>query len=229
MPFVASVITFVFAGMVFRRYTFRKGLHLLIWGVGLTLYAIGESMEAIHGAIGWNPLVFRLWYLCGAILVAAWLGQGTVYLLARRSWANALLAILLLGSLFAAFRVFTAHLDPALLPGTQLSGDAITTGGVRILTPFFNIYGTIALVGGAIYSAAVYWRRRIFPNRVVGNVLIAVGALAPALGGTLSRFGLTEYLYLSEFVGAVLMFIGFLRATTPIEERKPARSIGDVS
>jgi len=219
MPFISSVITFVFALTVFRRYTVRKGLHLLIWGVGLTLYAIGGAMETINGALGWNPLVFRLWYLCGAILVAAWLGQGTVYLLARRSWANALLVILLLGSLYGAFKVFTAQLDPTLLPGTQLSGHAITSGGVRILTPFFNIYGLITLVGGAIYSAGVYWRRRIFPNRVVGTILIAVGALSPALGGTLSRFGLTEYLYLSELLGAILMFIGFLRATAPAEAK----------
>ncbi len=218
MPFVTSLITFVFAGLVFRRYTRRKGPHLLIWGVGLTVYAIGALMEAVNGAMGWNPLVFRLWYLCGAILAAAWLGQGTVYLLARRSWANILLVILLLGSLFGALRVFTAGLDPALLEGTQLSGQAISRG-VRILTPFFNIYGTVALVGGAAYSAWFFWRKRAMLHRVIGNVLIAVGALSPALGGTMSRFGLSEYLYVSEFLGAILMFIGFIRATTPMKEK----------
>jgi len=218
MPFVTSVITFIFAGMVFRRYTLRKGFHLLIWGFGLTLYAVAESMAAINGALGWNPLVFRLWYLCGAILVAAWLGQGTVYLLARRSWANVILIVLVLGSLYATFRVFTAGLDPTLLPGAQLSGHAIATGGVRILTPFFNIYGLIALAGGAIYSTVVYWRRRAFGNQAVGTILIALGALAPGLGGALSRFGLTEYLYLSEFLGTVLMFIGFILATSQTKE-----------
>ena len=218
LPFVTAVITFIFAGMVFRRYALRKGVHLLIWGIGLTLYAIAESMAAIHGALGWNPLVFRLWYLCGAILVAAWLGQGTVYLLARRSWANALLIVLLLGSLYAAFKVFTAEVDPTLLVGAGLSGHAIVTGGVRILTPFFNIYGLVALAGGAIYSTIVYWRRRAFGNRAIGMILIAVGALAPGLGGALSRIGLTEYLYLSEFVGAVLLFIGFILSTSRSKE-----------
>ena len=218
LPFVTAVITFIFAGMVFRRYALRKGVHLLIWGIGLTLYAIAESMAAIHGALGWNPLVFRLWYLCGAILVAAWLGQGTVYLLARRSWANALLIVLLLGSLYAAFKVFTAEVDPTLLPGAGLSGDAIVTGGVRILTPFFNIYGLVALAGGAIYSTFVYWRRRAFGTRAIGMILIAVGALAPGLGGALSRIGLTEYLYLSEFVGAVLLFLGFILSTSRSKE-----------
>ncbi len=60
---------------------------------------------------------------------------------------------------------------------------------------------------------------------MIGNLLIALGAMAPALGGTLSRFGLKDYLYLSELVGAVVMFIGFWWATRrrapclPPEER----------
>lgn len=214
LPFVTSLITFVFAGLVFYRYSVRKGAPLLLWGIGLTVYAIAESMAAVHGSVGWNPLVFRLWYLCGAILAAAWLGHGTVHLLMRRSWANVLLVILLLGSLYAAVKVFTAQVDPTLLLGAELSGHAITSGGVRILTPFFNIYGLVALAGGAIYSTIVSLRRRAFGSRALGLILIAVGALAPGLGGTLSRVGLTEYLYLSEFLGAVLMFSGFILSTS---------------
>ncbi len=42
-------------------------------------------------------LVFRLWYLFGAILVAAWLGQGTVYLLVKPRWANILMIVLGIG------------------------------------------------------------------------------------------------------------------------------------
>jgi hypothetical protein len=55
-------------------------------------------------------------------------------------------------------------------------------------------------------------------HRSIGNVLIAVGAILPAFGGTFSRAGFSGALYISEFLGAILIFIGFLRATTPIEE-----------
>jgi hypothetical protein len=60
-------------------------------------------------------------------------------------------------------------------------------------------------------------------NRAIGNVLIAAGALAPAIGGSLSRLGNTEFLYVSELVGVVLMFVGFVRATTPMPTRARAR------
>jgi hypothetical protein len=223
LPFSSSIISFIFAFFVFKRYVKRHGPHLLFWGIGMVFYGIGGFCEAYHAALGWNPLIFRLWYLFGAMLVAAWLGQGTVYLLAKARWANALMVLLVLGSLFGAYRVFSAQLDPAqmvtsLHTGSEMSGQAIVTSGVRVLTPIFNLYGTVTLVGGALYSAWIFWRKRVLLHRVIGNVLIATGALLPAFGGAFSRFGIGGVLYMSEFLGAVLMFIGFMRAVTPMKE-----------
>jgi hypothetical protein len=228
LPFASSVISFVFAFFVLRRYLTRKGAHLLLWGVGMIFYGLGGFCEAYYGAFGWSPSIFRLWYLFGAILVAAWLGQGTVYLLARRRWANGLMLLLGLGSLYGLVRVFGAQLDPSLMTsslhtGSELSGHAIVTPGVRTLTPFFNLYGTVTLVGGAAYSAWIFWRKRVLLHRTIGNILIAVGAMLPAFGGAFSRFGLAGALYLGELLGAVLIFLGFIRATTPM-----ARSQRDV-
>jgi hypothetical protein len=231
LPFASGLISTIFAVLVLRRYAAhrrdgRRAAHLLLWGIGMVFYAIGGYCEAYYGAFGWNSLVFRLWYLCGAILVAAWLGQGTVYLLANRKWANVLMIVLGAASLYAAIRVFTATLDPSLMTesvhtGSELSGHAIVTGGVRGLTPFFNLYGTVTLVGGALYSSWIFWRKRILLHRTIGNILIAVGAMLPAFGGTFSRFGLPNALYLGELLGTILMFVGFIRATTPMGSERP--------
>jgi hypothetical protein len=226
LPFVSCIVCLTFAFLIFRRFSYRKAPHLLLWGIGMVFYAIGGFCEAYYTAFGWNPLIFRLWYLFGAILVAAWLGQGTVYLLIRKPyWANGLMTLLVLGSLYSLWRVFTAQLDPAQLTsslhtGSVLSGIAIVSPGVRTLTPFFNIYGTLTLVGGAIWSAWTFWQKHILPHRAVGNLLIAAGALLPAFGGSFSRFGFAGALYLSELLGAVLLFIGFIRATTPLKATK---------
>jgi hypothetical protein len=87
-----------------------------------------------------------------------------------------------------------------------------------VLTPFFNLYGTLALVGGAAYSAYIFWRKRVLLHRAIGNVLIAVGAMLPAFGGLFSRLQIPGALYLGEFLGVVLLFLGFWRATTPMQE-----------
>ncbi len=225
IPFISAIISFIFAFVVFNRYRNKGGAHLLLWGLGMTFYGIGGFCEAYFGALGWNVLVYRLWYLFGAILVAAWLGQGTVYLLAKRRWANITMVVLGVGSLYAAIRIFGAELDPSLLTtsvhtGSELSGHAIVTPGIRTLTPLFNLYGVVTLVGGAVYSAWIFYRKRVLLHRTIGNILIAVGALAPAFGGAFSRFGVPGALYIGELLGAILMFAGFIRATTPMTEKQ---------
>jgi hypothetical protein len=222
LPFISSLVSFVFAFVVLRRYLKRRGTHLLLWGIGMIFYGIGGFTEGYYGVWGWNPLIFRLWYLFGAILVAAWLGQGTVYLLVNKKWANLLMVLLGVASIYGAIVVFGAELNPALMTasqhtGSEMSGHAIVSPGVRSLTPFFNIYGTLALVGGAAYSAFLFWRKKVLLHRTIGNVLIAVGAILPAFGGTFSRLGIPGALYISELLGAVVIFLGFLRAVTPLE------------
>jgi hypothetical protein len=224
LPLFSFLVSFVFAYFVFRRYLRKRGAHLLLWTVGMVFYGLGGLCEAYNGFLGWNALIFRIWYLFGAVLVAAWLGQGTVYLLAKTRTAHILMVILGLGSLYALVRVAAAQLDPALMgaslhTGSELSGRAIVTPGVRTLTPFFNLYGTITLVGGAMYSAFIFWRKRVLLHRAIGNVLIAVGAILPAFGGTFSRLGIPGALYLSELLGSIILFIGFLRATTPLPDK----------
>jgi hypothetical protein len=88
-------------------------------------------------------------------------------------------------------------------------------GGLTIfLTIILNIYGTLGLVGGALYSAFLFWRKKVLANRMFGNILIAVGALSPAMAGSLVKAGIVDALYISEFIGAIIMFSGFMLATS---------------
>ncbi len=228
-PCLSFLVSVTSAVLILRRFALKGGPHLLLWGLGIIMYGIGGACEALYGLWGWSPVAFRLWYLFGAILVAAWLGQGTVYLLFNRTVAHVLMAILLVASVYAAVRVFRATLDPSLMTGglhtgSELSGRAVVTPGVRTLTPFFNSYGTLALVGGAIWSAIFFWRKRVMLHRTIGSALIALGAILPAFGGTFSRFGGANALYLCELLGAILILLGFLRSTTPMRAQSTARS-----
>jgi len=56
LPLLAGTVRLACAAFLLWRFAARKGLHL------------------------------RAWYLCGAFLSAAWLGQGTLSLLARGRW-----------------------------------------------------------------------------------------------------------------------------------------------
>ena len=217
VPAVTTVVSVVLAALVLARWAQRRHLNSLLWGIGLLMFAVGTAMELLYGLAGWQPWVFRLWYLFGAVLVAAYLGMGTAYLLmhGKIRWvAHALMALLLIGSVYAAYRVFSVPLDPTQMIAGELSGSAITVKSVRLITPFFNSLGVILLVGGAIYSSWLFIRKHILRNRVIGNILIALGALSPAIGGILQRLAQLHFiLYLSELLGVVLLFAGFLEAS----------------
>jgi hypothetical protein len=229
LPFVATAVTLTFAALVLNRYRLGRRKHSLLWGLGLLFYGLGTLAEA-YLALGWSPLVLRLWYLFGAMLTAAWLGQGTVYLLMRRPGvADRLAAGLVVASLLAAGAVFTAPLDAsAYVPGIPISSqyrEILTRSApMVVLTISLNIYGSVMLIGGALWSAWLFARKRVLPNRVMGNVLIAIGAMFPASAGALSRLGLADWLYASELAGAVLMFIGFWLATQPQPAEREARA-----
>jgi glucan phosphoethanolaminetransferase (alkaline phosphatase superfamily) len=210
IPLISSIIALIFALTVLDQFFARRRPYQLLWAIGLFMYFISTGTEFWTGAWGLNQVVYRLWYLIGAIFVAAYLGMGTIYLLAPRRTAKVIMVVLLIASLYATFKVFTVSLDLSTLD--HLSGRAMPLG-VRLLTPFFNTFGTVALVGGAIYSAWVYWRHRIMPHRVMSNILIAVGALLPAFGGIHIRLGGgIQLFYLFELLGIIIIFVGFLRS-----------------
>src|SRR5436305_12906320 len=113
LPFLSTAITFFFAAAVLNRYRVGRRPHSLMWGIGLTFYGLGTLAEA-YLAVRWSPTLLRLWYLCGAMLSAAWLGQGTIFLLVRKPGVAAGVALgLAVVSVLAAVAVFTAAVSGA--------------------------------------------------------------------------------------------------------------------
>ena len=230
LPFLSTLVMFIFTAYVLQRYYVRRRLCFLFWGIGLAMFGIGSLSETLL-AYGWNAWVFFAWYLFGAVLTAAWIGQGTVYLLIKKRRAHILTVVLVTASIIAAIMLLRTmpDLDSSIYTAEEPISEQyrdimpeISDGGyVRLTTPFFNIYGLITLVGGALYSTYLFWRKRVLPNRVIGNVLIAVGALTIASASTLTRLGYGSVLYLGELLAAILMFSGFLVAAAPRAESEP--------
>jgi uncharacterized membrane protein len=129
--------------------------------------------------------------------------------------------ILTIVSIVAAILIFTTPVNASAAAAYNLNQPAsaqyqdilVRSGIIVFLTIILNIYGTVTLVGGAIYSAFIFWRKRVMKDRMIGNILIAAGALLPALGGTFIKAGLADWLYLSEFLGIILIYAGFIKAT----------------
>jgi hypothetical protein len=229
---ITAVISGIFAGFVLRRWwaARRDGKgrpHLLAWGIGLLLYFTGALSQTIL-TLTWSDTFYALWYWSGAIAVAPWLGQGTIYLLMRRGSAarNIQMALILICVMTLPWALFLTPLDgSAWYPGADLAGltnEIMQRGGVRGFVPVMNIWGTVALVGGALYSAVLFRKKQILRGRMIGNWLIALGGLLPALGGALIRLDLYALKYPGEMLGVILIFAGFLIAAQSADEMRAA-------
>jgi hypothetical protein len=257
VSFLATCITFLFAGVVARDYWRRRRSYRLLWMLALGFYGIATAAQFAAELGGWDTGAFRVWYLFGGLLTAAYLGQGTAFLLLPRRVADMLMGALLLATCIAVFRTFGVTITRAdILPpagkftpkSTNLATD------LRALAVGLNVYGTLLLVGGAIWSAITYVDHMLDHNRRAGyrlasNLLIAGGSMVIAGAGSLEAFGHGEFLYAGEIAGIAIIFAGFLRsrghmrfwfqkehaprapgAAAPVElPAQPARSLRKIS
>ena len=224
LPIATTLIALPFALALFRRWRERRsGPHLLWWAAGVFLYGVGTFTEASVTLFGWSEPLFRAWYISGALLGGAPLAQGTAYLMLQRRTADRLAAVLVAFITVAATFVLLTPIDAAAVEPHRLTGRVMEWGWVRLFSPFVNLYAVIFLIGGAIASALRYRRRADTHHRFIGNVLIAVGAILPGIGGTATRMGHTEVLYVMELIGITLIWLGYRSNITPLTASVPGR------
>jgi hypothetical protein len=209
IPVATTVLSAAFTLAVLRRWDARgRPGHLAWWAFGIFMFGAGTFFEGYTALFGWEEWGFRGWYITGALLGGAPLAQGTVYLLLPRKTANILSAIVVPFVLVAALFVLLTPVDTSLAEEHRLSGNVIEWTWVRGFSPFVNTYAAVFLIGGAIYSAMKYSEQGN-TNRMLGNIFIAGGAILPGIGGSFTRAGYTEVLYVTEFIGIILIYIGY--------------------
>ena len=209
LPILTTIFSAYFFYEIISRYFTKGGTHLLWWAIGVFTYGLGTFFEAFITLNGNTVLLNKLWYVAGAILGGYPLAQGSVYLHLSKRTANILTAISLPFIIFASICVFLSPVNLTELQSFKPSGAILEWHWVRLLTPFINTYSVIFLIGSAFYSAIRYSKIENGKNRAIGNIFITIGAILPGIGGGLAKAGMVEALYIGEFIGLILIFIGY--------------------
>lgn len=101
LPSLSALTSAVFAALVLDQWRERRRSFQLAWALGLLWYGAAAGCEFWGEAFGWSPTLYRVWYLTGAVLAAAYLGAGTVYLLSRTRFGHVAAVSVALGGLVA--------------------------------------------------------------------------------------------------------------------------------
>jgi hypothetical protein len=212
IPVVTTLLTAGFFFIIYNHWESKgKPSYLFWWTFGILSYGLGTLTESWVGLFGWNVVVFKAWYILGALLGGFPLAQGSVFLFFKHRTAKIMATIVSSIILIASILVILSPVDYSLVEPTRLTGRVLEWKNVRLITPIVNIYAFIFLVGGASVSAYRYSKDYKYKNRFFGNVLIALGGLLPGIGGSFTKFGYTEVLYVCELIGIILIYAGYKR------------------
>lgn len=209
IPILTTILSIYFLFEIVPHYLIKKKNYLMWWAIGVLTFGLGTLAESINVLFGWSEINLKYWYIVGALLGGFPLAQGSVYLLMRKRFADVTSVIFVLLIVIASLSVI---LSPIELPDSfngKLTGKVLAWHWVRYFSPFINIYSFIFLVGGAIYSAIKYYRNGIKDVPFKGNIFIAIGGLLPGIGGSFTRAGYVEVLYITEFIGLLLIYYGY--------------------
>lgn len=224
-PLIVAAVTLVFAVMLYGQYRARGKPHHLYWFLSMAQGCVA-SVAYILAVQGAGALFFKLYYLFGALMVAAYLGLGSVHLVAPGPVARFCTRLVLAFTVLGAAGILAAPVDGEALralAATVDSGKGVLGAKGLWLAQLIvmNLFGTLAVVLPALHSALQLARKQAAGGTVLGNVLIALGVFFIAGGGTAARLGAGGF-WKSMAVGYVIAFLGFLAINRAAGEGRAA-------
>jgi hypothetical protein len=141
LPGLTSLLAFVFAIALLDQWRDRRHAYQLVWAIGMLFFAIAAGCEALAAVSGWNGLLYRTWYLTGAVWTAGWLGLGTAFLLARTRFGYGFALCIFLAGLFTFLtprRSPTEYADAGLSPVIYFIVAGVLALAIAVETYFQN-------------------------------------------------------------------------------------------
>jgi hypothetical protein len=213
IPVLTTLFSVFFLSRIVPHYLAKRSPYLLWWTLGVLTFGMGTITESINAIFGWSEWNTKIWYIVGALLGGYPLAQGTIYLLMNRRFADISAIVCSAIIVIAAICVLASPIQIPEGFDHRLTGRVLGSPAwpwVRLyITPLINTYALIFLFGGAVYSAVRYFASENGRTRFLGNILIAIGALLPGIGGSFTAFGYVEVLYITEFIGLSFIYFGY--------------------
>ncbi len=224
----AGLIACAFTLSSLDRWLRRRAPHELAWTVAMALFAVASLALWWAESTGWTMLVFRVFFLCGAVLNVAWLSLGTIYLLAGKRLGDISRTLLIAMTGLATGVIVTSPAKTAIVANEFPTGREVFGIFPRILAVVGSGVPALIIIMGALFSTWRVLRKKspallsgvarhvISPRRLAAsNLLITAGTLTLSASGTLAgRLGKDRAFAITLLIGVCILFAGFLVASS---------------
>ncbi len=192
------VLTIPLAALMTKKYMKLKNNSFLFWSIGLWLFALGVLLEVVFAFNVYNQGLIKAYLMVVALLVG-FLALGSMNLLKSKRVIKAYEAFFIAASIFVAYSLAASFIGNVL---TNYVVFGVLPNLVVISSAVLTFPAAIAL----IWTAALTYRKT--SNKKM--VSIIVGVIIVSIAGTLYIAHFPAFLYYSEFVGILLLWLGFI-------------------
>src|SRR6266542_3056493 len=125
-PLIAAAVSTTFAVLLLRQYARKRRIPQLAWGVSLAMFAVASLIVALGTTQQWDPTLYRIFYLFGAMLTVPWLALGSIALLNKRELTLPAAVVVVVLSIYGFIKVIGAKVTMAITTTTS-SGSTTKT------------------------------------------------------------------------------------------------------
>lgn len=194
---ITLVLSAVLSVYLTKNYLQNKTASLMFWSSGMWLFTVGVFMEVLFAANFAPQMLVDLYLFIVALIVEA-LALGSIQLVASKRKK----------AVYLYFCIITTAALAIVLALTKNAGiikDYVAYGNpsiaVILASSLITFPASLVLAGVALIS---YLKRR---NMKMLSIL--AGVIVVVIAGTLYIASFPSFLYISEFIGIVLLWFGF--------------------
>lgn len=199
--FASTIVIVALSGIlsVFLSYDYarKNSASYLFWAAGMWLFTIGAALETIF-ALGIESALLLKFYLFIVMILVELLSLGSAFLSHSRKFKIA----------YASYIAIISVVNIAVLAMTNI-GNIISNYVVFGQLPsgiiMASSLGTFPAAAVLIIFAALGYRQR----HSTKMLSIIAGTVVVSVAGTLYIAAYPEFLYYSEFIGVLLLWLGF--------------------
>ncbi|HTT45210.1 MAG TPA: hypothetical protein VMH38_04255 [Thermoplasmata archaeon] len=197
---VLSVIALLLSVLVLSRYVRETQRCHLYWGVGLLLFFVTLVQEAVLDLGVWSQLLIQSYLILVAVLVGI-LSLGSAQLSLHGRWRPLYFGYI--GATSAALVVvgLLVTIPTSIVAQGVVSGVPPTS--ITVLSSLVTVPAALLLILSSLYGVVRQRRYHL--------LYIAVGTAVISAAGALYLVSFPVSLYYAEFVGMLLLFLGFVR------------------
>jgi hypothetical protein len=195
---VIFLLSGALATLLTKKYFKNRNRAYLFWSLGLWCFAAGVMLEVLFALNVYSPLLAIVYLLIVVVLVEL-LAMGSMELISTKWLKQAYTIFAILATLYVAYTLETTSIGNILV-------DYVVAG---VLPISIVISSSIATFVAAVILFIVALKGYIkTKNRKLLSII--AGVVIVSVAGTLYLVQYPAFLYIAEFIGILLLWLGFI-------------------